>query len=1157
VKPTPAPGQTERLRVLSRRPLRVALWVVGIPLAILVVLYVTLLTTPIPLPFLRDQVRGAVLSALPPGSELELGDMALALEGGTWPVFKFAPVVFKDTKGGARIRMEALEVGFSPIRALVGQPGATVTMVGPHIQVNQDIFGPRLANFEFVEDPATGEATVRVLEGMDTFPSVGIGAGGIEVEGTLPEGSTAAVRSDNDWLIYNLEAAEKGMTDIVAQAALGRFSRLVIRDGQLDMNDALYGLFRQFTDITLDITPSPDGSVTSGTFSADFGGKVVSGMVERSVEQDGTAHFKTQMGNFDFASFMPFVDDREAIMAMVGAGAMSLDVTFDKETGKVSDGKFHVDLSGMDLRVEDDFFPMATSIIEVDWDPETAQFTMAESDFTIGQTTAKMSGVFVLGLDDLYGPIVGMSMKLRDASIYPSDFEPPVEPFTEMMFKGWSAPLYGATGIDQFVASKPGARIATTGRVDMLRDGMGLQMTIGGEGVTADDIKRLWPYFLAREARDWFVQNVGDGKIESATMRYDFPIGTMGEDGDGKPLPENSISIDMVATGVAVRPMPGVAPVTLEGNTRLIMRDEKLTVAADGAHYETEDGPVTFANAAFVMSSDTPGEQLFEISGDVSGNVPALVALMREQQPEAMDPKNLPVDIKALTGDVSLSLIATIALGKEGEFKDLDYAVNGTVTAFGSTAPIEAHSISGGQLSFTASQEGYRLAGQASVDGLDANVVVEGAGEKAPNILISSTLDVADLKTMGLDVSEFLSGTVKFVARPMEDGSLQMAVDIADAELNIRDLGVRKAKGVEGVLEAAVRQEDTVTKLSQVSLEFGDVSLKGSLEWDAEKGLQAADFTTFQLSEGDEAQLSLAPIDGGYLLEVAGPQLDLKPMLQRFFSLGEGSTGGPQATIFNQTIVVRAQLERALGFYRTTAFNLNVDMSVRGTTMQRVNLQASLGGDRAISVTTNSTPEGPIMSVAFNDLGTVLRLVGVYANLEGGTGTLVMKTMREAGTDNGTLSIREFALVDEENVNEILGNHTESRALIASQNKIEFRSAQVDFIRSKDRVEVIEGLVTGNEVGGTMNGFIYTQARTYDLVGTYVPLFGLSSAMQKIPLFGPLLAGAEGEGLFGVTFAIRGPLDQPAFQINPVSLLAPGAFRRIFEYRAKELPPAE
>jgi hypothetical protein len=106
-------------------------------------------------------------------------------------------------------------------------------------------------------------------------------------------------------------------------------------------------------------------------------------------------------------------------------------------------------------------------------------------------------------------------------------------------------------------------------------------------------------------------------------------------------------------------------------------------------------------------------------------------------------------------------------------------------------------------------------------------------------------------------------------------------------------------------------------------------------------------------------------------------------------------------------------------------------------------------------------------------------------------------------------------------------------------------------------VEVIEGLVTGNEVGGTMNGFIYTQARTYDLVGTYVPLFGLSSAMQKIPLFGPLLAGAEGEGLFGVTFAIRGPLDQPAFQINPVSLLAPGAFRRIFEYRAKELPPAE
>jgi len=39
-----------------------------------------------------------------------------------------------------------------------------------------------------------------------------------------------------------------------------------------------------------------------------------------------------------------------------------------------------------------------------------------------------------------------------------------------------------------------------------------------------------------------------------------------------------------------------------------------------------------------------------------------------------------------------------------------------------------------------------------------------------------------------------------------------------------------------------------------------------------------------------------------------------------------------------------------------------------------------------------------------------------------------------------------------------------------------------------------------------------------------------------------------------VTFAIRGDLDKPQFKINPMSALVPGAFRRMFEYRAKEIP---
>src|SRR5690606_12888385 len=237
--------------------------------------------------------------------------------------------------------------------------------------------------------------------------------------------------------------------------------------------------------------------------------------------------------------------------------------------------------------------------------------------------------------------------------------------------------------------------------------------------------------------------------------------------------------------------------------------------------------------------------------------------------------------------------------------------------------------IGNGQLSFVASQQGFRVAGQAEVDGLPADLVIEGAleeGAPPPDILLSATLDADDLKKMGFDASEFLDGSITFVARPMPDSSIQMAVDVTQARLLVKDLGISKDRGVPGSLKAAIRQSGTVTEVSQIDVAFGDVKLQGSLGFDTSNNqLQSAEFTSFALSPDDSAQLSLTPIRDGYQLRLRGDQLDLKPMLKRFFSLGEESTGGPQAaSLGNTTIALDIELKRALGFYRTTAFNVDL-----------------------------------------------------------------------------------------------------------------------------------------------------------------------------------------------------------------------------------------
>ena len=591
---------------------------------------------------------------------------------------------------------------------------------------------------------------------------------------------------------------------------------------------------------------------------------------------------------------------------------------------------------------------------------------------------------------------------------------------------------------------------------------------------------------------------------------------------------------------------------------RVQISDNKVTISAGGGTLPTKAGDITVTDPAVIIDSSVPGDGIVEVSGDIAGGIPAILALVDEQQPGLLATADLPLDLKALSGVVDAGLVATVHLpaADSGEAPSFDYVFNGNAKDFASKEPIEKRMISNGQLAFSASQDGYQLGGTADIDGIPAQVEITGTPTTDPVFRLSSTVDVAGLAKMGFDASTFLSGSLRFVAQPMRDGSLKMAVDLENAGLDIKDLGIGKPAGTPGTVSASIRQNGDVTTLGDIALSFGTVRLEGALEFHAKDGLVAADFSRFALADGDNAQVAVAPIRGGFAVRVRGSQLDLRPVLKRFFSIEEGR-GGVQTEQFNQTISLDVQLERATGFYATTAFKLGLDMLLSGSDMRRVNLTTTFSDANSLSVTTNPASEGRTLSVAFNDAGTILRFLGVYSRLVGGTGSMVLTTDGKQDVEAGQLLMRSFAIVDEDNVVQVLGNRSDSLASVAQSKRLDFDAAQVDFQRSSDRVQITNAILTGPTVGGTLRGFIYTAQRQYDLTGTYVPLFGLNSVFQKIPLLGPILGGRDGEGLVGVTFAVNGPLENPQFRINPLSVLVPGVFRELFEFRAKALPAAQ
>ena len=105
-----------------------------------------------------------------------------------------------------------------------------------------------------------------------------------------------------------------------------------------------------------------------------------------------------------------------------------------------------------------------------------------------------------------------------------------------------------------------------------------------------------------------------------------------------------------------------------------------------------------------------------------------------------------------------------------------------------------------------------------------------------------------------------------------------------------------------------------------------------------------------------------------------------------------------------------------------------------------------------------------------------------------------------------------------------------------------------EFFVGPGKFRLSDAYINGPQLGATMRGTVDFKSQTVDLGGTYVPLYGLNSALGAIPILGKVLVGRKGEGVVGITFAIKGKLDDPNVLVNPMSVMTPGIFRHIFDF---------
>jgi hypothetical protein len=323
---------------------------------------------------------------------------------------------------------------------------------------------------------------------------------------------------------------------------------------------------------------------------------------------------------------------------------------------------------------------------------------------------------------------------------------------------------------------------------------------------------------------------------------------------------------------------------------------------------------------------------------------------------------------------------------------------------------------------------------------------------------------------------------------------------------------------------------------------------RGTLSFGADGRLRAMDLEKIALRPGDRLSLSAVADGGGYDVKVRGAAFDARGIIQ---GVRSGSMGG-SADIF--PIAISLNVEVVTGQNEVALSDVAGKMTVTRQGLDAVSLKGKTNGNEPFEWTLGREGKTRVLRLLADGGGALIRFSGIYSRVSGGN-LILDYSGPVGGVGTGVVVMRDFSLNNETALRPAINTVTSnaSRGVLEQANSesasdLRFSQLRIPFRQEGWVITIADAALRGQTLGATASGTVNIPGGKIAISGAFIPAFGLNNMPGAIPFLGGLFGGRN-EGLFGITYRLFGPLDAPQLTMNPISALAPGIFRKIFEYR--------
>ena len=170
-------------------------------------------------------------------------------------------------------------------------------------------------------------------------------------------------------------------------------------------------------------------------------------------------------------------------------------------------------------------------------------------------------------------------------------------------------------------------------------------------------------------------------------------------------------------------------------------------------------------------------------------------------------------------------------------------------------------------------------------------------------------------------------------------------------------------------------------------------------------------------------------------------------------------------------------------------------------------------------------------------------------------GKLLYSSVIEENSFNSKLKIENFKVINAPGMVKLLSlADLGGLADLAEGEGISFDILEINMEKINDTLKLNEILALGPSVSVLMEG--YQDQNVTSLRGTLVPAKTLNKMISKIPVIGDIVIPKEvGEGLFGISFKLKGPPGKVKTTINPIRTITPRFIQKIIDKRKNSKLP--